>query len=421
MASRGRSNLSVNGRGADFHFFEKGNEGRIHHYRKWRVSPNFVPEWFDFLPVNPGTGSYGGAEIIFEIDRRADHWGKTRLKLTRSALSGTGNDLSFNDFEAYSSIEYVQFWYANKMFWETRGDEMYIKMMKEKTQEQRDIIAAEQFGFKSLQERVVNAQSAYTWWADLEVPWQEEHSHFPLIAMPNKIQVRIKLRPLQGTGCCCRGTTVTGCTVQDVMLRCEMIHHPHEKRVELFNLVNNTPSGIQLKIATQEYQDRVTIDSGTTGEFPIPVKNFRNATYKIDFLLRDQSKVTNATLDRFDFDVSEVKQIFLTDNGNEIINKFPVNDTAANDSWTIGELQNRAHPRGIPFFPVPELPLCLPQHIEDSYFDCYMSRNFLKYNNPHFVIDFGNNTTANAKYCDLIAHVHNILIWHRGDIRPYLR
>lgn len=66
MASRGRSNLNVNGRGADTNWFQNGQN--IYQYMLWVKAINHIPENFD-ITANNSTYAYGcKSQFTFNTD-----------------------------------------------------------------------------------------------------------------------------------------------------------------------------------------------------------------------------------------------------------------------------------------------------------------------------------------------------------------
>jgi len=136
--------------------------------------PNYVKEWFDITP-NAMTNNYSyGGIIYFDIDKRADMLGDIILILTRGQPGNLGGaTFAFNDFEAYSSIDYIRFYYSTKQFHEIYGEELMRKYYQ-RPKEQRDMIAQLQYGGRTEIERIANGSgnsSGYTWVCNLFVPW----------------------------------------------------------------------------------------------------------------------------------------------------------------------------------------------------------------------------------------------------------
>lgn len=192
MSNRGRSNLQYNGRGASQNWFQNG-QYLFQSQQEWHTSEDYVSEYFDLPTINTSL-AYGDV-IRFETDARADILGKQELILRRGALSG-GTDPYFNDFEAFSSIEKVEWWYNNKLFHKVTGEELMIDTLNMKHPEERQAIAYLQAGDRSISERQQLAASSYTWVCDLQVPWDHYQKQIHKHALANKMLIEVTMNPL---------------------------------------------------------------------------------------------------------------------------------------------------------------------------------------------------------------------------------
>lgn len=425
--STGRSNLNVNERGVDVNWFRGGKD--IHEYEQWHRTYNFIPERFDITTYT--TAIAYGSTFSFEVDKRGDHWGKTELVLTRPAVTVATNP-RFNDWEGYSSIDIVRFWYSNKNFLEIRGEQLYREVMKEKHDKTRSAMAQMQYGFLSDADRRTQANTQTTWVADLMVPWEHLNKRIPMIALPNKIKVDVTLKPL--TNCCYVQSGTPTCVPTSATLRVYMNHLTQAKRDHLFNHVNSG-NGVAVKITTPEFHLRESVSAvanSTYSKQRIKIRNIKNAVYKMDVVLRNQTDVDNTagnTLNLWNFNPintgtnPHLSRFWFEDNGNQITNKIEVQDSTTGTSaaaYGVVLDQIRMHPDGVLGLQVPSICFPEPEFVEHSRDGCFGSRNFSKYNNPEFVFEFdlGNNNTP--QYLDLWADVHNLLIYQRGDLRRYL-
>ena len=90
----------------------------------------YIPDYVD-IPAYTTNPSYGN-KIEFEIDKRFDgYMGKTVLGWNRSALTGVNAGAYFNDWEGFATIEYVEFWYNNSVFFRTDGEELFLETQRE--------------------------------------------------------------------------------------------------------------------------------------------------------------------------------------------------------------------------------------------------------------------------------------------------
>jgi hypothetical protein len=410
MSGTGRSNLRVNGRGADVNWF-KGGEN-IFSYRQWFRTMNSVNERFDLSTTSSSTPTYG-EKVTFEADKRGDQLGKMELIFSRAALVG-GATPSFNDWEGYSTIDRVEYIYNNKLVYRSYGDQMHKELVQKKSQEERDAMGEAQFGGKTLAERITNGTISYIWYCDLMVPWDHIRKQIPMIALPNKLTVDVYFKKLSE---CARGSP-TSCTINSVKLRAHYIHIPQVMRSNLFNQVNSTVNGVAIKIATEEHQLKDPIASGFSGEHRIRLRNIKNAVFVTDLLLRPQAAVdSSATLDLWDFRLCD--RFWFEDNGTRITVKTEMNDTATAPKYGLYSDNIRMHPLGEVGQNIHSFAFCEKELVEKSEDDCWGSRNFSRYNNPEIVLEFDSATSV-AQYVDIWADIHNLLIFQKGDFRRYL-
>src|SRR5690606_38062375 len=101
--------------------------------------------------------------------------------------------------------------------------------------------------------------------------------------------------------------------------------------------------GVAVKTTTQEHHRKVKIPAGTTGEFKLPLKNFRNPGYNIEIRMIETSKRTNATLDLWDYRCDDVQAVWLTDNSRPVTEKLYVHKTGEPTHYA---LNYRMYPHG---------------------------------------------------------------------------
>jgi len=420
MPDAGRSNLGVNGRGPDVNFFPLNYDVQNYpyKYREWGRTENHIPEHYDILAqnFNPNTTGYGGA-LDFYLDKRGDVLRKLELIIQRNAVEGMiGNPAGFfNDFEGFSSIDKVEFYYSNKI-----------------------VIAHSQAGLLTNQERAINAAHGYTWIVDLKVPFEQLWTAMPMIAMPNQIQVHVTLKPLSACMNYAGGTP--SCSLIRAVLRSHYVHVPQWRRIWLFNTVN-TDKGVALKYGGNELQRREIIPAGTNGKWTLLLRNIKNAVYVLRVILRYQAQVDNPggnMLDLWNFQGGT--RTYVEDSGSPVTIRFEWNTPQKVDGnyqymstdvyrqYNIWQDQSRCYPHGVVGSMIALIPMTDDQFVMPSEWDCYGSRQFLKYNNPELAIDFDappNVTnwagTPFTMYCDVWAKIHNLLIYQKGDIRKYLQ
>jgi hypothetical protein len=385
MPDAGRSNLGVNGRGPDVNFFPLNYDVQnyAYKYREWGRTENHIPEHYDILAqnFNPNTTGYGG-NLDF----------------------GCTGTYFFNDFEAFSSIDRVEFYYSNKIFHTIYGEELMMNYLERCPESERTVIAHSQAGLLTNAERALNAQHGYTWICDLKVPFEQLWTAMPMIAMPNQILVHVILKPLNLCMNYAGGTPA--CTLVRGILRAHYVHVPQWRRIWLFNTVN-TDKGVALKYGGNEFQRREIVPSGTNGTWTVLLRNIKNAVYVLRVVLRV----------KFEWNTPQKAD------GN-----YNYTGSDAYRQYNIWQDESRCFPNGVTGTMIALIPMTDDQFVQASEWDCYGSRQFLKYNNPGLAIDFDappNVTnwagTPFTMYCDVWAKIHNLLIYQKGDIRKYLQ
>jgi hypothetical protein len=144
MSGTGRSNLSLQGRGPDVNWFKTP----INHFapRAWGTGINHIVEFFDLSPTNNAATYAYGNMITFEVDKRVDQWGKAELIMTRAADTSSATALAFNDYEAHSSVDYVDYKYNNKIFHRSYGEELLKDLLQERDSIEREVQAKLAYG-----------------------------------------------------------------------------------------------------------------------------------------------------------------------------------------------------------------------------------------------------------------------------------
>jgi len=444
MPDAGRSNLGVNGRGPDVNFFPLNYDVQNYpyKYREWGRTENHIPEHYDILAqnFNPNTTGYGGA-IDFYLDKRGDIVRKLELVIQRNPVTGVTQPAFFNDFEAFSSIDKIEFYYSNKIFHTIYGEELMLNYLERCPESERTIIAHSQAGLMTNEERALNAQRGFTWICDLKVPFEQLWTAMPMIAMPNQILVHLTLKPLSACMNYAGGTPA--CSLVRAVLRSHYVHVPQWRRIWLFNTVN-TDKGVALKYGANELQRREIVPVGTNGKWTLLLRNIKNAVYVLRVALRYTPQVDNPggnLLNLWNFQGGT--RTYVEDSGSPVTIRFEWNTPQKADGnyqygstdvfrqYNIWQDQSRCYPHGVVGTMIALIPMTDDQFVQPSEWDCYGSRQFLKYNNPQLAIDFEPPATLAAGstwngtpypiYCDVWARIHNLLIYQKGDIRKYLQ
>jgi hypothetical protein len=405
-----RSELLRNERGADVNWFKGGKDLFVR--QPWHRAENYVQERFDISPNATATLAYGGT-VEFDIDKRMDQLGKVELAVTRGALSGA---TMFNDFECYAMIDTVNFVYNNKVVHSVKGDELYKRFL-EKPQKTRMVLAKQGNGYLTGAE--LNASAAASTspyavvWVDLDAPFKDFHRRLPMVGLPNPVKVQVIFRQLSDFVIT---TGTPACTISSVLLRCYGDHLLETKRAAVFQQTR-AANGIVFKVSHTENHYKEIIASGTT-EARINLRNFKNATYIMNVVLRLQSQVdTASTRDLYKNWVLPTGYVWLEDQNARITDKFIV-DSGTMRGYDLYQYNHRCHPEATIGLPIIRFAFCDPKYVDASETGCYGSKNFNKTGNPQLVIDWTGSSAA--LYCDVEARIHNLIIIKQGDLRKFL-
>ncbi len=271
------------------------------------------------------------------------------------------------------------------MFWEVYGEELYMDAQQQFTPQQRTGAAKLQYGNLSTAERKTNATAAKTWIVDLQVPWGALKKRIPMIACPNKIQVKVQLKTLAK---CLNSDTVgtPTCSLTKATLRCSYTHLVQSVRSDLFNHVHSG-EGVSIKVSPKEYHLRTPL-LNTTGQQRLQLRNIKGAIYSLQIIMRSQADLDTAYInDPYDFVLPS--RFWLEDNGSRVTNIIEVGAglTSATGVPLYSLYKNNVHmhPAGVVGFPVSKISFCEEELVEQSRDHCFGSRTISKYNNPELV------------------------------------
>ena len=408
----GRQQLGLGGKGFDSNWVNNYNGVNFSTYEsnRYNKSKEYIEEDIDF-PNNQATVAYGGY-ATFNIDRRIDKSSRWELSVTRSALTcGAGGvNPCFNDFEGYSSIDYIEFTYANVKFHLTSGEMLFQDMVTGFTmnRDQRQTQAQLQAGYLSRSRRVANAKNPLNWIADLQVPWDDLEKKFPHFAIPDDIKVKVQFKNLIA---CTLSADVPVCNILSCVLRLHGEHLIADEQSSLWNQVNSG-EGIKIKMTSSVFQNRAIIPTGTTGIFKIKMPNIKNSVIYLIVTLRPTTSLdVNATLDLQNYVLAD--QIYLTDNGTA----FTVpRDITANNFYLLNRINRACFPDSQYGLPMMVVPFVREEHVMASKNHCLGDRDFSEYNNCELNLVF-NSAISSALYCDIRAVGHNVLEYNKGFVR----
>ncbi len=441
MSGPGRSNLQVNLRGQDLNWYKRSYNPFS--YEPYLGATNHISEIFDINPVSVGY-TWGG-EVDFELDKRGDLLGKIELMINRGPIVNGSSSAYINDWEVYSMIDRVNFKYNNRLFWTVTGDELYIQLQQRKRLVERESegylqngvsgtgIGPNNTGANSISLSSISSQGTVIA-GDLQVPWADRHKHIPMVAMPNKIRVEVFLKAQQFFINDQNNPNASNDSValNQIWLRCYYVQLPQHLRSEVFTLVNYSEvtttgqtaieqRGVAVKILSTESQLK-NIYTGSLNYMNINLRNIKNSVVYFAVLMRDQNDlITPWAVNLWNF--QPISRMYLVDNGNRITDYYDwfVSSTSNVNQYNHFTTNALAFPDGNLWMNVPILPLVEPEFILPSESNCFGSRFIAEYNNPQLYFETTNAPGNTVYQVDIIAYIHNLLIYQNGDIRIWLQ
>ena len=450
--SSGRSNLLPNQVGAHVPFWANAKD--FFQYPGWENHVNHVYEEFDI--VSDQTNFSRGSKQTFQIDRRADRLTSIDILWERgAAVNSSGSGGAFEDWEAYTAIDFVDVYYNNKLVWRKRMEKRVLDIMEKCTPQERAALARLGNGDLSYNERTTTFTAAYVapkyLVCTLAVPWEKLNKSICMVGLPNKIRVEVNWKTLDNVLCNPSSATVrddnSSPSLLKATLRCGFYHLPEDLRQFHF-AQSQSSTGLRYKILTEEVQ----IGETMTGQNvfynqAIRLTSIRNTAVVIKSIIRQTANVTTSTTrDLFHLLPHDV---YLRDNGSQITNTatnyfaeadLPITSgTRAYHKWRLPTLMFPHHPTRHGGS-VTRVLFCPPKTYAMSEDHCFGSRNISGYNNPElfFPITIGSatdyygivvsksvygangaiNGTDSTFLIDVYAEIHNILIQKQGDLRP---
>lgn len=412
MASTGKSNLVVNERNADVNWFNGGTD--LFQPRAWFKAKNHVFEEFAMTAAS-NVYAYGGAPIVFEIDRRAAIWGggrDTYFELTRGALSSTTPTYTrFDDWEGPLSIDYIDFEYNNRKFFKLRGDKIHREIMRCLSQEERTAQGVLANGNLTAGQRDVTAASAATTVTKLFLPWRKLKKGIHMNCLPNKIRVSVYLKSI-ATIVQTDGTSPTA-TITNAVLRCPFMHMKQQDEEAHYSM-SRTKDGFSWKFASVEEHFKTSLLSTDINPYRFKLSNLKNSSYLVSVFTRTKTDVdnTDSTKDYWDYVTPPI--IGLYDTGTAITELVGVNLGLYGHNVAM-------FPKGVVGWPVASKAFCPDEFVEASEDDCFGSRALGNYHNLELYLDYSSGSTVGTNYWfDVESMIHNTMIHVGGDLRAYL-
>lgn len=453
--SKGRSNLLPNQVGPHVPFWANAKD--MFQYPGWENHVNHVYEEFDIS--SDQTSIVRGTKQVFQVDRRGDRLTSMDLIIQRSVgvrNSGTGG--CFEDWEAYSSIDYVDIFYNNKLVWRKRMEKRVLDIMEKCTAQERAAFARLGNGDLSYNERVTTFTADFSspkvLVCSFGVPWEKLNKSICMLGLPNKIRVEVNWKNFADITCNPNSASLADASTKTATLRCGFYHLPEDLRQFHFAQTQSA-TGLRYKILTEETQigESLSISKGVnqTENPTIRLTTLRNSVVTIKSILRQTDNIDAAlSRDLFHFLGHDA---YIRDNGSQVTDQanyqfleteLPITSgTRAYHKWKIPSAMYANHPTrhgaGLT-----RILFCPPKTYSMSEDHCFGSRNISGYNNPELYLtivssaaatDYFGVVPSKTIYCadgsipassntssrfslDIYAEIHNILIQKQGDLRP---
>lgn len=452
--SKGRSNLLPNQVGPHVPFWANAKD--MFQYPGWENHVNHVYEEFDI--TSDQTSIVRGTKQVFQVDRRGDRLTTMDLIIQRNGATRSGTGGCFEDWEAYSTIDYVDIFYNNKLVWRKRMEKRVLDIMERCTAQERAALARLGNGDLSYNERVITYAADFSspkvLVCSFGVPWEKLNKSICMLGLPNKIRVEVNWKNFAD---CCNNpnnATLTDASTRTATLRCGFYHLPEDLRQFHFAQTQSA-TGLRYKILTEETQigETMTAQSSSFSQ-AIRLTTIRNSAVSIKSIVRQTENVTsNLYRDLFHFLAHDV---YIRDNGSQVTDQanyqfieseLPITSgTRAYHKWKIPSAMYPHHPtrHGAG---VTRILFCPPKTYAMSEDHCFGSRNISGYNNPEYFMPItvgavgdyygivaskkiynadgsmtilagpADNVSSNFQI-DIYAEIHNILIQKQGDLRP---
>jgi hypothetical protein len=418
MTSKGRSNLDVNGKGWDDFVFD--NSKPIVQYKPIGRKGNNVVEVTDVYPTQRGGLPAYGSTIFFELDGRyGDYLGPIDFSYTRSAeLSGIvtgGGTCRFEDFEGYSSIEYVKVYMENQDGFTEFGDAWLQELLAQEDETTRQIQSESQFGYLMPFERQNLTAAQQTVTCKLRLPFERLEKHLPLHALSGKVNIEIKFKNLPF---CCFSSGTPNFTITNPILRIRSIHEPLGNTDQDYKAVH-VGGGVGYKMVGREFHRGVLLTPGQT-QYRIRLDNLKNSQYLIRIIIRNQSDVYggSSTLNTFNF--QRCSRYWLENAGTQITQKYEMNDlTAAIPDYGSHMLAHRMFPfgqKGLYFGYIP----FIPEEDVRKADDFSGGKYFAALSNPELVMQWDAGLT-NATVVDIWGMINQVLVVEKGIFHTHLK
>jgi hypothetical protein len=439
MPSSGRSLLALNNDPLSSNYFG-GNEIDKPSNADWVKSRDYVIEQFDHTPTQNLPITWGDAtlEVLTKFNKRADKVQHLDLIYDRTALSGTATGAYFDDFEAYSSIDYIQFKYNTRVLWQVYGDQMKLNFHKTTTPEERSIIAKMQGGYLTKAARIARAAVKTQVVLRIPHPFRKLHKMLNFNNLPSDLEIKVVFKPL--SQCINNSSGTPASTLSDFKIRAHWLHKEQDQRVRDYKISRS--SGFQIKTLDYNFHRRVQITSSEYNSAmskSIKLDNIKQDIIVIRGCLRNARDVdTSSTLNQWNY-LKLPKQVYIKDGGVRIFGDVqPCYGSASSNSTYrhlqnyTGELENAtAAPLGDPSVmdKIFEIKFCLPEKILASEDGCYGSKRFSNMSNPELYLEWDTAPSDTAVdeygyygtiYLDLYAEHHQIVTEKGGDLKRFV-
>lgn len=253
-------------------------------YKDYHKVSNWVVEYQDLAPDSNNLG--WGGNVTFHIPKRSTLLGPVQLKAVLSAVTPVGGGTArLVDYAGFRMYEHINARYGSNPLQRLDWRIMWVLHKLYKSRSKRDAENALVGGNLSVSERQALALSTQSFITDLPFFWTHHPSLFlTLDALSHPLEIIVTLSDMAAVGQGTSGTAPT-ITVNDIKLKCRMLHVEDEERDYLIDRCLEG-AGVVKAIRDFETQYNNIIAGGSTS-FDIGLTNLRGVVTEFRYFVQN--------------------------------------------------------------------------------------------------------------------------------------
>lgn len=233
-----------------------------------------------------------GQKTSFKLPIISDKVGPVQLLFKLAALGTTSlvDTPSYQDFAGLCAFEYIDLLYSTNDVYRLTPEEIWTKYRQTLGLEHREGAAECLGGDLSPTQRQARALDVQEFIVDLSFPFTRGTSRWlEIMQLAHEPRIEIQWKKLEDIVESTAPLLLTGGGLVDnsVKLRSTLLHIDGDERDE--NSKRTESENGVIRLFDEVKFERLTIPSGTTGEYRVKLNNFRNTSKKMDFFLRPAS------------------------------------------------------------------------------------------------------------------------------------